>query len=105
MSKDDDDPTKRIETLSAAKAQLEQDVERLEATLNAERFCIVVGITVLFDAFMFRDYQTATAPIALTAVEFAGLFVLARRLGVEEVISLTFEVLKSWRKSPDSDPA
>ena len=103
----DSDPSEKIKSLSEAKAKLEQDVERLEAALNAERFGIFAGITTLFDAFIFRDYNTSTAPLALVAVEFAGLFVLARRLGVDEVVYLTFEVLKSWRKSPgssDSDP-
>jgi hypothetical protein len=50
---------------SKAKAELEKDVERLEATLSAERFCTVVVIIVVFDAFMFKDF---------------GRYVLAERL-------------------------
>jgi len=100
-----DEPELRTASSEAeAKAQLESDVARLESTLNAERFCIAVAVTVLFDAFMFRDYKVWSAPVALLVVELTGLFVLARRLKVDEVVGLTFEVLKSWGKSRESDP-
>lgn len=99
-----DEPRRPASSTDRAKAQLEKDVEALEATLNAERFCVAVLIVVVFDAFMFREYKTWASPLALAAIEFAGLFVLARRLGVDEIVGLVYELVRSWGKSRDSDP-
>jgi hypothetical protein len=89
---------------SKAKAELEKDVERLEAILSTERFCIAITIIVVFDAFMFKDYRTWGSPIALLIIQLAGLFVLARRLGVDELITLTRQLVRSWGKKGESDP-
>jgi hypothetical protein len=100
----DDSDHGHAKSSSKAKAELEKDVERLEATLNAERFLIAVLVVGLFDAFMFKDYKTWGSPVALLIIEMAGLFVLARRLGVDELITLTRQLVRSWGRRGESDP-
>ena len=86
-----------------AKAELEKDFETLDTALKTERFVFVVAFVAIFDAFVFTFYKDWAGPVCLTAIEFAGLFVLARYLEVSELVSLTIEIIRSWGKR-EKDP-
>lgn len=88
---------------ASAKAKLEADVERLEAILSAERFCIVVTLIVFFDSYIFTFFKTWGSPICLTALEIAGLSVLARHMKVSDLGELIFGIVHAWRGAKDAD--
>lgn len=90
--------------LAEAKAQLESDVERLSAALAAERFCAAVVVLIAVDAYCFQFYKTWGAPVSLVAIEIAGLFVLARRLGVDELAGLVLTAIRSFGRGRETDP-
>jgi hypothetical protein len=82
-----------------AKAALEKDNEKLRAALSTYKFLTIVGATVAFDAYVFTFFNTWASPICLVAIEFAGLFVLARYLEIDEFIYLTIDLMRSYAKN------
>lgn len=74
-------PGKKDEALEAVQQQLAaaQDARR------EERFIWIVICVILVDVLWFRNATNAVVPIIVLLLELVVLFILAKRMGVEEV--------------------
>ena len=81
-----DDPAKVDEALDQLQQQLEaQKIERSE-----ERFVWIMITVILVDVLWFRNASNPTVPVIVLVLELVLLLVLAKRMGVPELM-LIFE--------------
>lgn len=77
-------------------SNLQQKHARLIEQTLEERFCWIVVIIVLVDLDLFERMQTWAGPIVVLVLEAALLVVIARRLGVQEIIRVIDRIIDGW---------
>lgn len=75
-----------------AKASLEEQLQQERDRRVEERFVWIVVCVILVDVLWFRNAPNPAFPIVILLLEAVILFILAKRMGIEE-ISLLFERL------------
>lgn len=88
-----------------ALAKLEEQIESLRDALREERFCWILLCIILFDTAIFASVKTTGVPIAIVLLEIGFLVVLAKKLGVEQIVRLVDRIIDGWSKrGGPSDP-
>jgi len=77
---------------------LEEDLQKAKDALKEERFCWVLILFVLFDAFFFSFMGNWAGPLAITVLELLVLIVMGRNLGVNEPKILVMKFLDGRNK-------
>lgn len=75
-----------------AKATLEKQLQEEKDRRVEERFVWIVICVILVDVLWFRNASNPVVPVIVLLLEAVILFILAKRMGIEE-ISLLFERL------------
>jgi hypothetical protein len=89
-------------------AALEADLEAANkkiAGYNAERFGAALIVIVIWDANIFPNFQGWAPPVSILILELVGLFMLAARLNLGEVVNLMVGALWAYGKRGESDPS
>lgn len=81
-----------------ALARIEQENAALRDAIREERFLWILACTILFDMIVFENMRTTGAPIAVVVLELGFFVVVARRLGVDEIIRLVDRAIDGWSK-------
>jgi len=84
--------------LASAFAELEKENAALRDAIKEERFCWILLSIVLFDIAVFASVQTTGVPLAILALQLVLLVVVAKRLGVEQVIRLVDRCIDGWAR-------
>lgn len=82
-------PSPKDEALAA----LETELDEVKDARIEERFLWILLCVVLVDVIWFSNSPNPTFPIVILVLEIIGLFILARRMGVEEAERLLERVL------------
>ena len=86
---DDDDDNEKDD----AKAHLEVELQGEKDARLEERFLWIMVCVILVDVLWFRNAPNAVIPILVLILEAIILFVLARRMGIQEVSALFERVI------------
>jgi len=103
------EPKGTIESISPSSkgsASLEVDLERANkriAKYNAERIAFVIVLLIIWDAHTFKSYSGWAPVIALLVLELVGLYIIAWRFDMHEVIQLFWGAMKSYSKRDVGD--
>jgi len=73
--------------------ELSQRVEALEDARNEERFIFIMLIIILLDVVFFTVIPTWTGPLGLICIEIVVLFILAKKMGMEDTCALIDKLL------------
>ena len=79
-----------------SQAALEEEVAELKDRLHEERFGWIVLCIILFDTAVWANVQTTGVPIAIMVFQGLLLLVLARRLGIQEIVRLFDRLVEGW---------
>lgn len=79
-------------------AVLEQQFKAEKDARSEERFIWIVICTVLIDVLWFRGATNPTLPLVALILELIVLLVLARRMGIDDVVVLVDRILHSAGK-------
>jgi hypothetical protein len=88
------DPDPNAEALAALEKRLQRQLDGRKE----ERFCWIVVVVALFDVVLLRGTENAVAAGVVATLEILLLFVLARRLGVNDVVQLLDRLLHQVTK-------
>lgn len=88
----------------AALADENQKLKESARKHNAERLVFAIVILIIWDAHTFKSYESWAPVICLTVLEAMGLFILAWRLEMHEVVALFWGVMKSYGKQDPGEP-
>jgi hypothetical protein len=80
-------------------AQLQEENARLKDAIHEERFCWVVVSIILFDCAIFMRAETWAAPLSILALQLLLIIVIARKLGVQQIILFIDRVIDSYARS------
>lgn len=78
---------------SEAQALLADQLEEAKDRRKEERFIWIVIVTLLVNVLWFKDSSNATLPIVALVLELIVLIVLAKRMGIEDVVELMDRLL------------
>lgn len=88
-----------------AQARLEAENVALKDAIREERFGWILLSIILFDMAMFANIQTTGVPIAILLLQALLLIVLARRLGVQEIVRIADRLIEGWSRRGSAMPA
>ena len=77
-----------------ALAALEKALDDEKDARQEERFLWLLLAVILVDVIWFSNSPNPTFPIVVLILEIVGLFILARRMGVEEAVGLLERILQ-----------
>jgi hypothetical protein len=83
------------EAIDDAKAALETQLSEIKDARNEERFIWIVVCTILVDVIWFRNAINPVLPLVILVLELLVLLVLARRMGIDDLVSLVDRLLHS----------
>lgn len=81
-----------------ALAVLEREHKAEKEARSEERFIWIVVCVILVDVLWFRSASNPTLPIVVLILELIVLLVLARRMGIDDVVVLVDRILHSAGK-------
>lgn len=85
----DDEVSEKDDALARLEAQLQAEADKR----REERFIWIVVVTLILDIFFLKDSENATLPIVVLILELLILIVVARRLGIDDVVVLLDRIL------------
>ncbi|MEH0195196.1 hypothetical protein V7S57_03800 [Caulobacter sp. CCNWLY153] len=83
------------EARDQALAELEKKLQAIEDARKEERFIWIVVCTILIDILWLSGSENAALSVIVLILELVVLFVLARRMGVEDIERLMDRILHS----------
>lgn len=83
----------------AALKTLEDQLSEAKDARLEERFIWIVVCVILVDVLWFRNASNAIVPIVVLILELVILFILANRLGIQEVKSLLDRIMQGLSRS------
>ncbi|HEX2559132.1 hypothetical protein [Phenylobacterium sp.] len=86
-----DDP--KANKKDAALEALQEQLEGEKDARSEERFVWIVLMVILLDIIWFRDSENPTLPVVVLVLELVALMVLARRMGVDDYVTLVGRIL------------
>lgn len=78
---------------SEAAARLGDELEAAKDARKEERFVWIVIVTILVDVLWFANSPNPTLPVVVLILELVVLVVLARRMGIDDVVELIDRLL------------
>lgn len=87
-----------------AKAVLETQLQAERDARSEERFVWIVVVTILVDVLWFRNAANALLPLVVLILELIVLLVLARRMGIDDVVQLVDRILHSVGRGTGGNP-
>lgn len=100
-------PSKEETPSGKSAAALEQELQSAKKTIskhNVERVLFVLVLVVVWDAHTFKSYQSWAPTISITVIELVGLFILAYRFEMHEVITLFWAAIRGYAQKDPGDP-
>ena len=79
-----DDGGSAAEPKDEALEALQQELTAIKDARGEERFIWIVVCVILVDVLWFRDAENAVVPVIVLLLEVLVLFILAKRMGIEE---------------------
>lgn len=79
----------------AAKAALETQLQAEKDARSEERFVWIVVVTILVDVLWFRNSSNPVLPLVVLVLELVVLLVLARRMGIDDIVQIVDRILHS----------
>lgn len=76
-----------------AQARLADELEAAKDARKEERFVWIVVVTILIDVMWFADSPNATLPLVVLVLQLIVLVILARRMGIDDVVALIDRLL------------
>ena len=73
--------------------ELSQKIAALKDARNEERLIFIMLIIILLDVVFFTTIPTWTGPLALTLIQGFVLFILAKKMGMEDTCALIDKLL------------
>ena len=98
---------KKATPTSKSSAELERDLEDAKKQIakhNAERAIFSIVLVIIWDNQVFKSYDGWAPVISILALELIGLFILAYRLEMHEVIRLFWGAMRAYGKQDPGDP-
>jgi hypothetical protein len=83
-----------------AKAALEKQLQDEKDRRVEERFVWIVVCVILVDVLWFRNAINPVVPIVVLLLEAVILFIMAKRMGIEEVSLLFERLMQSISRTP-----
>ncbi len=80
-------------------ASLEQQLQAAKDAHTEERFIWIVVCVILVDVIWFRSATNAVVPVVVLLLELVVLFILAKRMGIEEVRALFERIMHGLSRS------
>ena len=84
---------------SKGSASVEADLARANqeiAKFNAERLVFCIVLLIIWDAHTFKSYSDWAPVIGIMVLEILGIYILAWRFDMHEVIQLAWGVMRSY---------
>lgn len=78
-----------------AAARLGDELEAVKDARKEERFIWILIVTILLDVIWFADSSNATLPIVVLILQLVVLVIIARRMGIDDVVALIDRLLHS----------
>ena len=86
-------------------AALEQELQDAYARIGGERLIFLIILVVIWDAHTFKTYRSWAPCISLLVLELLGIFILAYRFKMHEVIQLFWGAIRGYaQKDPGTAP-
>lgn len=76
-----------------AAARLGEELEAAKDARKEERFVWIVIVTILLDVLWFSDSENPTLPVIVLVLQLIVLVILARRMGIDDVVELIDRLL------------
>lgn len=92
-------PNQEANPSSKGSASLEADLERANRRIsrfNAERLLFVIVLIIIWDAHTFKSYDGWAPFVGLMVLEILGIYILAWRLDMHQVIQLAWGMMRSY---------
>jgi hypothetical protein len=83
------------DAIDEAKAALEAQLSAEKDARNEERFIWIVVCTILVNVIWFRNASNPVLPLVILVLELLVLVVVARRMGIDDIVSLVDRLLHS----------
>lgn len=77
----------------AALDELGKQLEAAKDLRREERFIWLVAVVILIDVLWFKDAENAALPVIVLLLELVILFILARRMGIDDIVQLLDRLL------------
>lgn len=78
---------------------LQQELTALKDARGEERFIWIVVCVILVDILWFKDAENAVVPIIVLLLELLVLFILAKRMGIEETRAILGKLMDGISRS------
>lgn len=76
-----------------AQGRLADELEAVKDGRKEERFMWIVVVTILLDVMWFADSSNPTLPVVVLFLQLIVLVILARRMGINDVVELIDRLL------------
>lgn len=76
-----------------AAARIADELEAAKDARKEERFLWIVVAVILVDVLWFKDSPNPTLPVVVLVLQLVVLIVLARRMGIDDVVELIDRLL------------
>lgn len=80
-------------------AKLEDDLEKERDGRKEERFIWILVTTILLNVCFFMSMQSFTGPLIIGLLQLVGFVLVAKKLGMEEVVQLFDRMLSTIANS------
>lgn len=94
-----DEGEAQAEPKDQALEALQQELTALKDARGEERFIWIVVCVILVDVLWFRDAENAVVPIIVLLLEVLVLFILAKRMGIEETRAILGKMMDGISRS------
>jgi len=81
-------------------AQLQKSLESEKASRQEERFIWIMVSVILVDVLWFRNAQNVTVPVVILILELVVLLVLAKRMGIQELVLIFERIINRIGQGP-----
>lgn len=78
-----------------AAARLGDELEAVKDARKEERFLWILIVTILLDVIWFADSSNPTLPVVVLILQLVVLVIIARRMGIDDVVGLIDRLLHS----------
>lgn len=90
-----DDTDAVADKTAVANANLGETLEGVKDARCEERFVWIVVVVILVDVLWFKDSTNPTLPLVVLVLQLVVLLILARKMGIDDVVTLINKLLHS----------
>ncbi|MGQ3016334.1 hypothetical protein [Phenylobacterium sp.] len=97
------EPAEESQKVADAAARLGEQLEAAQDGRKEERFVWITIVVILVDVMWFKDSPNPTLPVIVLVLQLILLIILARRMGIDDVVELIDRFLHAvGNKGPGS---